>query len=173
MGYSATWKVLEDIIIEFRKKGLTVPITVMNDLRSAKTMIKLMDAVDRDRGEMAPNLEQYLNNVEGFLITESQKSFPAEHIDEWLRRLDAASCDTCTVEPKAKEEPRFITGLPRDQKWMRVKPIASLPTEKLVQLAKEARLSFRADTDDHLVVYGKAEDIKEFVRKMTEQTSRE
>jgi len=173
MGYSAVWKVLEDIIIEFRKKGLTVPATVMNDLKSAKTMIKLMDAVDNDRGEMAPKLEQYLASVEGYLITEAQKSFPPERIDEWLKRLDTASCDACAVETQAKEEPRFIPGLPRDQKWVRVKPISSLPAEKLKQLAEETNLSSRPDKDGHLIVHGKAEDIEEFIKKMTIQATKE
>jgi hypothetical protein len=63
--------------------------------------------------------------------------------------------------------------MPRDQKWVRVKPISSLPLEKLKQLATESALSVRLEEDGHLIVYGKAEDIKEFVRKMTEQAARE
>ena len=103
MGYSETWKLLEDIIIEFQKKGLPVPATVMTDLKAAKTMIKLMDA-ETGRGEMAPQTEQYLRNVESYLITEAQKNFPPERIDEWLRRLDRATVETCgCVREEAKE----------------------------------------------------------------------
>ena len=173
MGYAATWKVLEEIIIEFRKRGITIPASAMNDLKSAKTMIKLMDAVDKDKGEMAPKIEQYLSSVEAYLVTEGQKSFSPERIDEWLRRLDTASFETCAAETKAKEESRFIPGLPRDQKWLRVKPIATLPAEKLKQLAEETKLSSRPDKDGHLIVYGKAEDIREFIKKMTAQAAKE
>jgi len=142
-------------------------------LKSAKTMIKLMDAVDKDKGELVPKLEQYLASVEGALITEAEKSFPPERVDDWLRRLDAASCDACVTEVHAKEETRFIAGVPRDQKWIRVKPIASLPAEKLKELAEEACLSVQHEDDGHLIVYGKAEGIKEFVKKMTSQAARE
>ena len=174
LGYSATWKILEEIMIEFRKKSLPIPESVMSDLKSAKTMIKLMDS-DDGRGEIGPRVEQYLASVEAYLVTEAEKSFPSERLDEWLRRLGASSCDVCVGQPKpaAEEESRFIPCLPRDQKWVRVKPIVSLPREKLEELAKESGLSFRVEKDGHLIVFGKAEDIRKFVKKMTEQTTKE
>ena len=169
MSHLAVWKALEEMIIEFRKKGLPVPVTVMNDLKSARTMIKIVN-VDEGRGETIQKIEEYLGNVESYLVTEAQEKFEPEYIDEWLRRLEEVSCETC--EEKA-EKTRFISGLPRDQKWIRVEPLASLPLEKLKQLAEESNLSYSAQEDGRLLVYGKAEDIKEFVKKMTEQTSKE
>lgn len=173
MGYSARWKILEEIIIEFRKKSLPVPETVMNDLKSAKTLIRLMDTGE-GQGEITPKVEQYLSSVEAYLVTEGQKIFPPERIDEWLRRLEVSSCDTCAgqAEQAREEEVRFVPGLPRDQKWVRVKPITSLPQEKLEQLAKDSGLSVNLEKDGHLVVYGKAEDIREFVKRMTVQASK-
>ncbi len=178
MGYEAVWKVLEEIIIELRKKGVTTPQRIMNDLKSAKVLMKIMDASEKDRGETAPKIEQYLGSVEAYVITEAQKTFAPSRIDAWLRRIEEASCDTCQTcvvptETKEKTEAKFITGLPRDQKWIRVEPLASLPAEKLKQLAGETSLSFREETDGHLTVYGSAENIKNFVKKMTEQTAKE
>ena len=165
----AVWKALEEMIIEFRKKGLPVPVTVMNDLKSARTMIKIVN-VDEGRGETIQKIEEYLGNVESYLVTEAQEKFEPEYIDEWLRRLEEASCETCE---KKEKEARFISGLPRDQKWIRVEPLASLPLEKLKQLTEESNLSSRLQDDGRLLVYGKAEDIKEFVKKMTEQAGKE
>jgi hypothetical protein len=168
VGYSETWKILEEILIELRKKGHPAPENVMSDLKSAKTLIKLIDTGE-DRGEIGRKVEQYLASVEAYLVTEAQVMFPAERIDEWLRRLEASSCDVCTGETKAvtKEESRFIPGLPRDQKWVRVTPIATLPQEKLEQLAVESGLSFKEENDGHLIVFGNAEGIRNFVKKMT------
>ena len=178
MGYAAVWKILEEIIIELRKKGVATPQKVMNDLKSAKVLMKIMDASEKDRGETAPKIEQYLGSVEAYLITEAQKMFAPERIDAWLRRLGEASCDTCQVcsvpsEKKEKAQAKFITGLPRDQKWIRVEPLASLPAEKLKQLVEETSLSFREEKDGHLIVYGSADNIRAFVKKMTEQTAKE
>jgi hypothetical protein len=173
MGYEAVWKVLEEIVIELRKKGVAPPKRVMNDLKSAKVLMKIMDASERDRGEIAPKIEQYLRSLEAYLVTEAQKIFEPARIDKWLRRIEEASCDkcqTCGVEREAKEktEEKFITGVPRDQKWIRVEPLASLPAETLKQLARKTNLSFREEKDGHIVIYGNAEDIKKFIKKMTE-----
>jgi hypothetical protein len=172
MGYQAVWKVLEEIILEFRKKGAAVPQAIMNDLKSAKVMIKIMDA-DESRGETPQKVEQYLGSVEAYLVTEAQKKFEPARIDEWLRRLEEASCEISGKEGKEKEESRFISGVPRAQKWIRVEPLGSLPLEKLKQLAKETNLSSTIQGDGRLLVFGKAEEIKEFVKKMTAQASKE
>ena len=177
MGYEAVWKVLEEIFIELRKKGVETPPTVMNDLKSAKILMKVLDASERDRGETAPKIDQYLGSVEAHLVTEAQKTFPPARIDAWLKRVEEASCDmcqTCTVKnEKAEKVQKFITGVPRDQKWIRVEPLANLPAEKLKQLAGETNLSFREEKDGHLIVHGNPESIKIFVKKMTERASKE
>jgi hypothetical protein len=174
LGYSETWKILEEIIIEFRRKSFSMPETVMSDLKSAKTLIRLVDAAEEGRGEIGPKIEQYLSSVEAYVITEAQKCFPSERIDEWLRRLQGSFCDVCVGQPRTEaKEATFVPGLPRDQKWVRVTPINSLPTEKLKQLADETNLSVKLEKDTHLIVYGKAEDIKQFIKKMTQQASKE
>ena len=178
MGYDAVWKILEEIVIELRKKGLETPQKVMNDLKSAKVYIRIMDASEKDQGETATKIEQYLGSVEAYLITEAQKTLAPKKIDAWLRRLNEASygaCQACVElkETTKKEEAKFITGVPRDQKWIRVEPLASLSVEKLKELAKKQQLSSRLQKDGRLLVFGKAEDIRDFVKRMTEQTANE
>jgi hypothetical protein len=48
-----------------------------------------------------------------------------------------------------------------------------LPVEKLKQLARETNLSISIQEDGRMLVYGKAEDLKEFVKKMTTETNKE
>jgi len=38
MGYTAVWKVLEEMLIELRKKELPIPPSIMEDLKTAKTV---------------------------------------------------------------------------------------------------------------------------------------
>jgi hypothetical protein len=175
MSYEAIWKVLEEIIIELRKKGVITPANVMNDLKSAKVLMKVLDASEKDRGETSPKIEQHLSSLEAYLVTEAQKTFSPAQIVEWLRRIEEGSCNTCftcgVCEGK-ESEAKFVTGVPRDQKWIRVEPLASLPAEKLKQLAKETDLAFREEKNGHLTVYGSNENIREFVKKMTKQTSK-
>jgi len=168
MGYLAAWKVLEEIITEFRKRQLPIPERVMNDLKAAKTMIKIVNA-DSGHGENSLKIEEYLGSVEAYLVTEAQKHFAPESIDNWLKRVEQANCETCK---ESTDETRFVAGAPRGQKWIRVEPLTSLPIEKLKQLAKETNLSISVQEDGRMLVYGKAEDLKEFVKKMTAETNR-
>jgi len=169
MGYTAKWKVLEDMMIELRKKGVEMPPTFINDLRSAKLMIKITEEGD-SKGEATLKLEEILSSVESYLVTEAQNVLSAQAVDEWLRRMDEASITTC--ETKGKKENTFITGVPRDQKWVRVEPIPNLPTERLKQIAKENNLSANQQKDGRLVVYGQQEGIKAFLKKMAEEATK-
>jgi len=87
MGYVAVWKVLEEIITDFRKKGVIVPVEVMNDLKSANTMIKVLKA-DPSRGGITQKIEEYLGSIESYLIPQGQKIFGVEHVKGWLKRLE-------------------------------------------------------------------------------------
>ncbi len=161
-------KILEEIIIEFRKKSLEIPPNILSDLKSARTLMKVEQADQRGHGETSPKIDEYLANVEAYLVTEAGLHFDSEKVDEWLRRLDLASYKSC-VSVEEKGEARFITGVPRDQKWVRLEPIGGLPLEKLEQLATETNLSFREEKDNHLTVYGTEKAIKEFIKKMSKQ----
>ncbi|MDI6806142.1 MAG: DUF2096 family protein [Candidatus Bathyarchaeia archaeon] len=165
MGYLAVWKVLEEMILEFRKKGIKVPAEVMDNLKSARTMIKILKA-DPSRGETMQKIEEYLSEVESYLISEGQKNFGAEYVDKWLKKLDEASMRIPDLE---EEETRFVPGLPREQRWIRVKPSAELPIEKLKALAEESNLLCELQSDGCLLVYGDGERLKEFVKKMAKK----
>jgi len=163
MGYLAVWKVLEEMIADFRKKGLTIPAEVMNNLKSANTMIKILKA-DSSRTENVQKIEEYLGSVESYLVSEGQRIFGTGYVDGWLKLLNEASRKTFGEE---EEETRFVSGLPRDKKWIRVKPSAELPLESLKLLAAKSKLSCKIQDDGYLLVLGKDERIKEFVKKMT------
>jgi hypothetical protein len=165
MGYSlATWKTLEDLMIELRKNGATVTPKVVEDLRAALSMIKLTP-MDGSRGEVFQKAEEYLASVEAYLITEAQKVFGSEKTDEWLKRLEEAGAQVC----EEQKEDKFITGVPRDQKWVRVEPIDNLPTERIQQIAKEHSLTVNPQNNGRLVVFGQPDDIKQFLKAIALQ----
>jgi hypothetical protein len=170
MSHVAKSKILEEIIIEIRKKGLEIPPNVMSNLKSARTLMKVEKVDPKGQGETDPKIDQYIRSVEAYAITEAAKLFPGEKVDKWLTALDLAGCDTCVTIEGPKEERRFIPGVPRDQKWIRVEPINSLPIEKLEKMATENKLEFQREKDGHLIVYGTDENVKIFVKKMTAQT---
>lgn len=166
MGYLASWKVLEEMIADFRKKGAAVPSEILSDLKSARTLINVLKA-DPTCTDTSQKIEEYLLNIESYLVSEGQKIFGTAYVEEWLKRLDEASRKSPHEEEE--EETRFIPGIPREHKWIRVKPSAELSVEKLKALAEESKLSYTLQSDGCLLVYGNDENIKEFVKKMAKK----
>lgn len=169
MSHSLTWKVLEELMIELRKKGANILPVAVNDLRSAKLMIKISE-YEGSKGEAEQKVEEYLGSVESYLINEAQKTLGSETVDQWLRRLEEVNLET---DEEKTEESKFVTGIPRDQKWVRVEPHSNLTSERIKQMAKESNLSVNSQKDDErLVIYGQAEGIKEFFRRMTAEENK-
>jgi len=160
MGYLAIWKVLEEMITDFRKKGITVPSNVIDDLKYARTLINVLKA-DPSRLEITQKIEKCLNNVESYLISEGQQ-FGDKYVEEWVKKLEEASRRIDENEYVS----RFVPGLPREQRWVRVKPSGEMPLDALKSLAKELNLSHEMQSDGYLLVYGEEEQVKEFVKKM-------
>lgn len=162
MGYLAVWKVLEQMVTDFKKKGITVPAEIIGDLKNSKTIIKILKA-DPNRGENAQKIEEYLTNVESYVISEGQRRFGQAYVDEWLERTYEAGRKVFDEE---EQETKFISGLPREQKWIRLTPSNELPLEKLKTLANESDLSYKVQTEGYLVVFGPDTVLKDFVKKI-------
>lgn len=161
MGRPEAWKVLEETIADFRKKGVVVPTEIMTELTSAKTLIHILKA-DPSCADVEQRIEECLMNVESYVISKGQMMFGIEYVDKWSKKLDEASKRT---PEKTEEKIRPVPHLPRDEEWMRIKPSAQLPIDKLKSLADELHLSCEVQ-EDFLLVHGKDERLKEFVKEI-------
>jgi len=168
MGHNmASWKVLESMLIDLEKKGVVIPENILSDLRSTKSMIKLHCTQSKGAGDAIQKAEELSANVEVYLADEAQKVFGSEKVDAWLRRLEEANAEICE-EPAS--ENKFVTDVPRDQKWLRVEPIKDLPAGRIVEIAEELNLRVKPEKDGRLVIYGQLDGIKGFVKRMTAET---
>lgn len=166
MGIDESWETLADLITELRKHGESIPSNVMEDLRAAKTMIKVFEA-DPGHAEHIPTIEMLLANIESYLISTAQEKLGEKFVDEWMEKLKEAR----RVAPAREMEPasRFVPGLPRGQHWVRVKVSEETPQTYISSLAEESGLSFRKQKDDYMLVYGDSEKLKLFVKKTAEK----
>lgn len=162
MDYQAVWKVLEQMVADFKKKGMTVPAHIIDDLKNAKTIIIILKA-DPSCGENLQKIEEYLRNVESYLVSEGQRKFGQAYVDEWLKWRNQAGQKIVDEE---EEKTRLISGLPREQKWIRLTSSNELPLEKLKALAEESNLSCKVQNDGCLLVFGQDTALKDFVKKI-------
>ena len=73
MSHIATWKILENLMLELKKKGVTIPPNVINDLRSAKLMIKISESPG-STGYVSQKLDEYLGTLNRILLVKHKKA---------------------------------------------------------------------------------------------------
>jgi hypothetical protein len=171
MAVLATWKILEEITIEFRKKGMAIPQNIIDDLKAAKSLINIMEANKISCIEASPKILAYLGNIEAYLISEAQKMFPVETVETWLKRIEKAS-HLINSNEVTKTKVQFTSNRPRNQKWVRVKPLPNLSIDKLETFAAELNLSFDLEEDGQVLIYGNFEVIKEFIKKVIKESGK-
>jgi hypothetical protein len=150
------------MMLELKKSGVTIPSKVVEDLRSAKSMIQLTKT-EGSHGDSLQKAEEYLANVEAYVVTEGQQVFGSEKVDGWLRRLEEANAE---IREDTGVCDKFVTGVPRDQKWVRVEPMGDLSADKVQKLAVKHGMQVKAQADGKLVVYGSAENLKLFLKAL-------
>ncbi|MEM2960023.1 MAG: DUF2096 family protein [Candidatus Bathyarchaeia archaeon] len=162
MNWEARWKILADVITELYRVGETVPPNILNDLRSAKVMIEVLK-VDRSHPDNLTRLEEYLNNVESYVLSAAGRRFGEKYANDILRKLEIE-----TGEFGTETQIRFYPSLPKGEKWIRVQVTNEAPLEVIERLARESGLKIRVERDGYVLVYGGENEIKVFVSKLTE-----
>jgi hypothetical protein len=162
MGNIAVWKVLEEMIADFREKGLDIPTEIMNDLISARTTLKILN-VEPPNLETLQRIDQYMMKVESYLVSEGQNNLGFAYVDKWLNRLDEARKEK---DDKDQDKTRFIPGVPRQKKWIRVTPTAEITIQNLEATADGLGLKCTVQKDGSLLICGEGQSIKDFVKKM-------
>jgi hypothetical protein len=170
MGYGEVWRILDELISEFRRRGEDIPANVMEDLRAAKTLMQVWLA-DPSRAENIPSIEGYISNVESYLIFTAHEKFGAEFSENWMGKLREARKTVRRGETEEGKESssKFVPGLPRGKKWVRVQVLAETPKSMIKRLANECGLSTKMQADGYVLVYGDDEKVKAFVQKTSEK----
>jgi len=164
MSHEKKWKILADLLIELQEMGEKIPANVMNDLRSAKTIIQVLKA-DPTHIESISRIDTYLRSVESYTIFAAEK-LGTETVEEWLKKLK----DTKKVKKEEKATvSRFTPGVPRDKSWMRIKISDDTPLEDVKKFVIENKLSYKMQENGYILLYGDEENIKSFVKRMVEQ----
>jgi len=162
LSYDYKWKKLSDLLIEIQKMGEEIPLKVMNDLRSAKTIIQILKR-DPTHTESLTRIEVYLKNVEAYIISVAEKN-GSETVQDWLKKINQ-------TETKSEKSPVPTAGpkVSRDEKWIRIKQIEEIPLEKVKTMSEKLGLSVKVEENGDIIVFGDKKDVKSFVKNMAKQ----
>ena len=158
----ASWKLLEDMMLELKKAGVIIPIRVVEDLRAAKSMLDL--SCMKGGGDALQKAETLFVGVEAYLVDEGQKRFGEAKVENWLRQFEKANTEPLVAVAASNQ---FVVGIPKDQQWIRIEPLNTLTAERIVQLAESHGLQVKLQTDGKLIVYGPPVCLGVFLRAIT------
>ena len=165
MSHEEKWKILADLLTELQKQGKKIPTDVMKDLRSAKTMIQVLKA-DPTHIETMSRIDTYLRSVESYAISTAER-LEKKIAEDWLTKLN--NQNRGKTSEKTEVASRFIHGIPRDKNWVRIQISEDITQENLKKLVKENGLSYLTQKNGYITVYGNGENLKKFVKMLTDQ----
>jgi hypothetical protein len=162
LSYEYKWKKLSDLLIKTQKMGEKIPSKVMNDLRSAKTIIQVLKR-DPTHIESLARVEVYLKNVEAYVISIAEKN-GSEMVQEWLKKINQSETK-CKKSPDSTVSPKVS----QDEKWIRIKQIKEIPLENVEKMSEKLGLSVKVEENGDIIIVGDEKGVKSFVKSMAKQ----
>lgn len=165
MNYEYVWKVLEALAIEMRERGQNVPQEAIEDLKSAKTLFTVQHV---DPNAPIVDAQLYLDKAEVTLLSLAESCIGKKYVDDWLRRIEDARVKG--LGEKSKPAKSFVAGVPKGQDWVRIRTTDIISSRDMYAAAARLGLECKSQEHDSILVYGKSEDIKRFIKEIAEKT---
>ncbi len=168
MNYEYLWKELEALIIDLRSKGKRVPIEVVEDLKSSRTLMTIQ-TIDLS-SQINAEVEDLLRRTEIALLSDAESYLGKNYADKWLRRIQESK----SKEPNDTQKRRssFLTGIPKGEDWVRVRVSELIDMMDLVQMSSSLGLACMKENEDMIIIHGSPERIKVFMRQLAGKVKR-
>jgi len=166
MDYDELWKTLEDLVVELTKKRVTLPEELISDLKSAKTLINILKT-EPTAVDLVTKIEIYMGNLESNLLYIAESDVSKNYADLWMAKIMNARSGKNAEQPIVKA--RFVSGIPKGEHWIRLKPSGLIADSKLRELLKKFDLKSKLHENTYLLISGKEENIKSFIKEIGEK----
>jgi len=156
VDYGNVCKTLEQLMLELIGKGLSVPQYIYDGFNSVRSQIVIY-AQKPDELCKAIEKSPVLQEIETGLLITAEANFGKDYADGWQEKI--------MTSYREKEETvkaaSYISGIPRNKYWIRLKTDADVG-----ELCKSLNLQTRPQEDGCLLIYGRKEDVKDFLSKI-------
>lgn len=166
--YEAIYETLCEMTTALRKKDVDVPSDIATDLRSARALIS-GHRTDPEAVQILSQVQSYLKKVERKLIEMARSEGLSETASEFLERLDEARRGA-RKRTSPGPEIRFIPGLPRNGRWVRIKISPKTPLNTIEEVAAKSRVSLKPQEEGFVLATGRSENLREFIRILRSKT---
>jgi hypothetical protein len=169
MNYEYMWKVLEQLVLDLRRQGVTVPDELVDDLKSAQTYINIAKT-DPTALEIVAEIELYLEKVESNLIYLAETDISSAYATECLRRVSDARMKG--LRQTAPVTSRYVAGVPREDHWVRLRTTDLISEDELTPLLAQFQVSVKPQDNGYLLIHGTQAAVKAFLKAVTQKVSK-
>jgi hypothetical protein len=169
MNYEYLWKALEQLIVDLRGKGVTIPAELVDDLKSAQTYINIA-RTDSTALDIVTDIELYLEKVESNLMYLAETDVGEAYVKECLKKVSEARMKG--LREAAPVKPKFVSGVPRGDHWIRLQVSDLISEADLSPLIEQFQLTVKPQENGYLLIHGKQEDVKALLKEVTDKISK-
>jgi hypothetical protein len=170
LNYDPLWKVLDRLILDLRVKGETIPKDVVDDLKSAKTLMDVYKS-DVSYADTVSRIEHYLRSIESQILYLAETDFGIEYAEKCLEKINEARKKG--NEPSRVPASKFISGVPRGAHWVRIKTTEVIEPDEIKDLAENLNLSYKLQEEGFILVHGDEGKVKTLLKEIAERMKKE
>ena len=164
LNYEYLWKALEALAIELKGTGLVVQEAIQ-DLKSAKTLFTSQQA--NPDSPAAVEAQLYLDKAEANLLSLAESCQGRKYADNWQNVIEEARQKGMGETSKPLRS--FVPGVPKGQDWVRLKTSDLVSAKDIRATAARLGLECKPHETESILVYGKSDEIKKFIREISEK----
>ncbi len=168
MNYALVWKTLEELMVALKGKGAAVPQGIIDDLRSARTLIRIYQSEPADVN-IVTDINSLLGKTESSLLFLAESAISKEYADEWQTKLIGLYTGESA---EAVSRSGFVTGIPRPEYWIKLQTSDLITEKDLGELVSRFHLSVKPQKDTYLLVHGRKEDITLFLKEVRQRIAK-
>ncbi len=159
------WLVTMRMALALKKSGQPVEET-LGLLKSAKTLLNQCRIYENTDPGTLSEAETLVDRAQSEVFLKSEplgKAFQ-EKWDGVLKRVMRGE----KVENFTVQKAVFYPGMPRNEKWIRIKPSKSLTKKRLDDIAKSTGVEVKPHEDNHILIVGSEDALKEAIKEISQ-----
>ena len=164
-------KTLDELLLELIEKGIEIPGHMANDLKSGRTLASISSRTPDDV-DLEIKARIVLENVEMNLLALAENNLGAEAAETWQRRISSAYQEEITVQAAAVSAPKFGSGVPKGDHWVRLQSDYLDTVEGAEKLLEQFKVSVLEQEDGYLMIHGKKEDVSAFLKGLRQKVGK-
>ncbi len=159
------WLVTMRMALDLKESGQAVD-EILELLKSAKTLLNQYLVYENTAPDTLPKAGDLVDRAQSKVFLKAKplgRTF-REKWDSTLKRVVAGE----KVENFMVQKSVFYPSMPRNKRWVRIKPPKSLTEKRLSDIARNTNVEIMPHEDKHVLIVGDKETLREAVKEISQ-----